>query len=74
MVFVNFQKQNTFLKIHNLFKPNATISLKKKDITRILKLQKQLIILSTSFGINLVTENVNVGGGVLISKITFYAN
>lgn len=67
IIFLNFYEETHGLSIKNLYKPSRICYISKKEISRLMKLQKQVFFISTPKG---VTTTINSAeGGVLVAKI-----
>jgi hypothetical protein len=71
VVFLNLGKNANYFSIINLFRPSNKILMRKKELFKALKLKKQIILLSTSNGVKLVSTCSTANGGVVIAKMLF---
>jgi ribosomal protein S8 len=69
VIFLNLGKKKEYFSIKNFFKTSNPIVMRKKELLKILKLKKQIILLSTSSGVKLANINDFTTGGLLIAKV-----
>lgn len=71
VIFLNLENNIPFISIKNLYRPSNVFFLKKQEVTNLINLKKNILILSTSNGIKLITSANACVGGVLIAKVFF---
>jgi hypothetical protein len=67
IIFLNFNKNSNWICIKNFFKPSAVFFMKKKDILKVSRLKKQILLLSNINGVEL-SKNTH-HGGIILAKI-----